>query len=184
MKTYLALAAALQLAFQRNKQSSDYVEELVEQSEEPIKKKRGRKKKPRDADGKIIRTPPPKKIYVVRPTIQIGEELGFLPGDLAEKIDPYFRPIKDLLLKLHDSRPCNRLFIDGDPKKGFDSKYIEFLPITYLRGMNLENCYIVIDESQNLSRQEMRTLLSRMGEGVRCFLTGDKMMYCLKIKDN
>lgn len=171
-KTFLTLAAALQLVFQKEK-NDDYLKVDSLEEDQP-KKKRGRKKKPRDSDGKIIRTPKiHRKIYVVRPTITIGEELGFLPGDLSEKLDPYFRPIRDLLLKLHEIRPCNRLFVDGDPKKGFDPNQIEFLPINYLRGMNIENAIIIGDEMQNLTRLEIRTLLSRMGEGVRCFLTGD-----------
>lgn len=143
-KTFLALAAALQLTFQ--KQREQQVVSDCGSTEDQPKKKRGRKKKPRDEDGNIIHFPKHKKIFVVRPTITIGEELGFLPGDLAEKIDPYFRPIKDLLIKLHELRPCNRLFVDGDPKKGFEQRSIEFLPINYLRGMNIENAYVVVDE--------------------------------------
>lgn len=175
MKTFLTLAATLQLVFQKdfNTFQKNTLSNEFDIQDDPPKKKRGRKKKIKDSDGNIVQNIFSKKIYIVRPTIQIGEELGFLPGDLSEKIDPYFRPIKDLLIKLHEIRPCNRIFIDGDPRKGFDNKYIEFLPINYLRGMNLENCYVIIDETQNLSRSEMRTLLSRMGEGVRCFLTGD-----------
>lgn len=136
-KTYLALAAALQLTFQKDKSEDSAAEQqtLVNQ-EEPVKKKRGRKKKPRDSEGNIIRTPKiKKKIYIVRPTIQIGEELGFLPGDVNEKTEPYFRPIRDLLLKLHEVRSCNRLFIDGDPKKGLDKDVVEFLPVTFVRGI-------------------------------------------------
>ena len=175
------LAAALQLVFQHpHIPKAEPTEELLMESSaagEPPKKKRGRKKKPRDKDGNIIRDPQPphtKKIFVVRPTITIGEDLGFLPGDLSEKLDPYFRPIRDLLLKLHDIRPCNRLFVDGDPRRGLCSRAIELIPINYLRGMNIEDAIVICDEVQNFTRLEMRTLLSRMGEGVRCFLTGDQ----------
>lgn len=172
-KTLLALAAAIQLTQQKNFQIKKEETIITEDGEEIVvdkPKKRGRKKKNEHE-------PKPsqiyKKIFVVRPTTIIGEELGFLPGDLSEKIDPYFRPIKDLIIKLHENRPCNRLFIDGDPKKGFDRNVIEFLPVTYIRGMNLDNCIVVGDEIQNLSRSECKSLLSRMGENVRCFITGD-----------
>ena len=167
-KTFLTLAAALQLVFQKEKKQ----EPPVDPNEPPKPKKRGRKKKSEKlAEEKSQHKY--RKVYIIRPTTILGDELGFLPGDLEEKIDPYFRPIRDLLFKLHEIRPCNRIFIDGDPKKGIDKDYLEFLPITYLRGMNIEDAVVIIDESQNLSRIEMRTVLSRMGNNVRVFLTGD-----------
>lgn len=175
-KTMLALAAAIQITQQNTTIKKEPEELILEDSNEPViteaqVKKRGRKPKNRASQEKLKSKY--KKIFVIRPTTIIGEELGFLPGDLNEKIDPYFRPIRDLILKLHDIRQCNRLFNDNDPKNGFDSRVIEFLPVTYLRGMNIENAIVIIDEVQNLSRSEVRTLLSRMGENVRCFLTGD-----------
>lgn len=172
MKTFLTLAAALQLVFQKEKKDPLPAAE----SEEPKPKKRGRKKKSEKLAEERSQHRY-RKIFIIRPTTIIGEELGFLPGDLEEKIEPYFRPIRDLIMKLHEIRPCNRIFTDGDPKKGIDRDYLEFLPITYLRGMNLENAIVIIDEAQNLSRLEMRTVLSRMGENVRCILTGDKMYH-------
>ena len=168
MKTFLTLAAALQLVFQKEKKP----ELIVDPNEPPKPKKRGRKKKSEKLEEERSQHKY-RKVYIIRPTTILGEELGFLPGDLEEKIDPYFRPIRDLLIKLHEIRPCNRIFIDGDPKKGIDKDYLEFLPITYLRGMNIEDSVVIIDESQNLSRIEMRTVLSRMGNNVRVFLTGD-----------
>ena len=168
MKTFLTLAAALQLVFQKEKKQ----EQPVDPDEPSKPKKRGRKKKSEKlAEEKSQHKY--RKVYIIRPTTILGEELGFLPGDLEEKVDPYFRPIRDLLVKLHEIRPCNRIFVDGDPKKGFDKDYLEFLPITYLRGMNIEDAVVIIDEAQNLSRLEIRTVLSRMGENVRVFLTGD-----------
>ena len=167
-KTFLTLAAALQLVFQKEKKQ----EQSADPNEPPKPKKRGRKKKSEKlAEEKSQHKY--RKVYIIRPTTILGEELGFLPGDLEEKVDPYFRPIRDLLVKLHEIRPCNRIFVDGDPKKGFDKDYLEFLPITYLRGMNIEDAVVIIDEAQNLSRLEMRTVLSRMGNNVRTFLTGD-----------
>ena len=168
-KTMLALAAAIQITQQNTTIKKEPEELILEDSNEPViteaqVKKRGRKPKNRSTQEKIKSKY--KKIFVIRPTTIIGEELGFLPGDLNEKIDPYFRPIRDLILKLHDIRQCNRLFNDNDPKNGFDSRVIEFLPVTYLRGMNIENAIVIVDEVQNLSRSEVRTLLSRMGENV------------------
>ena len=167
-KTFLTLAAALQLVFQKEKKQ----EQPADPNEPPKPKKRGRKKKSEKLEEERSQHKY-RKVFIIRPTTILGEELGFLPGDLEEKIDPYFRPIRDLLFKLHEIRPCNRIFIDGDPKKGIDKDYLEFLPITYLRGMNIEDSVVIIDEAQNLSRLEMRTVLSRMGNNVRVFLTGD-----------
>jgi len=115
-----------------------------------------------------------RKIYVVKNTIEIGRELGFLPGDIESKIDPFFKPVKDLLLKLHDERPANRLFLDI---KGNDvtlnQKHIEFLPINHMRGMNIDNSIVIIEEAANFSRHDMRTILTRMGENTKCIINGD-----------
>lgn len=171
-KTALTLAAAIQLTQQKQNKNDCYVTEdgVTIDNITPdtnVRKKRKTKKDQEKEPNKY------NKIYIVRPTTIIGEELGFLPGDLSEKIDPFFKPITELILKLHDLRPCNRLFNDNNPKNGFNNKNIEFIPITYLRGMNIENAIVIIDEIQNLKRSEVRTVLSRMGENVRCFLTGD-----------
>jgi PhoH-like ATPase len=114
------------------------------------------------------------KIYVVKPMIEIGQKLGYLPGRIDEKMEPYTRYISDLVLKLHKLRTANRIFsdFDGVPPK-YDSKRFELLPLTYIRGMNIENAVVIIDEMQNMSRSECRTLLSRMGEGVKCIGLGD-----------
>ena len=74
-------------------------------------------------------------------------ELGFLPGELNDKIAPVYRNIEDLLIKLHKIRPCHRIFIDGCEKNGLDKNVIEFLPINYVRGMNLESCILIIEEA-------------------------------------
>lgn len=114
------------------------------------------------------------KIFVVKPMIEIGQKLGYLPGGVDEKMEPYTRHIADLLMKLHRLRPANRLFINlDDHPPQFDSRRFEFLPLTYVRGMNIENAVVVIDEMQNMSRAECRTILSRMGEGVKCICLGD-----------
>ena len=114
------------------------------------------------------------KIYMVKPMIEIGQKLGYLPGKIEEKMEPYIRYIADLIIKLHKLRPANRIFAEPDesPPK-FDTKRFELLPLTYIRGMNIENAVVIIDEMQNMSRPECRALLSRMGEGVKCICLGD-----------
>jgi PhoH-like ATPase len=114
------------------------------------------------------------KIYVVKPMIEIGQKLGYLPGDVEEKMEPYTRYIVDLVLKLHKTRPANRIFIDAEQHPPqLNPMRFELLPLTYIRGMNIENAVVIIDEIQNMTRGECRTLLSRMGEGVKCFCLGD-----------
>jgi PhoH-like ATPase len=114
------------------------------------------------------------KIYVVKPMIEIGQKLGYLPGRIDEKMEPYTRYVSDLVLKLHKLRSANRIFVDSDDvAPRYDSKRFELLPLTYIRGMNIENAVVIIDEMQNMSRSECRALLSRMGEGVKCLCLGD-----------
>jgi PhoH-like ATPase len=114
------------------------------------------------------------KIFVIKPMIEIGQKLGYLPGKLEEKMEPYTRYMADLLAKLHRLRPANKLFVDSDvyPPQ-FNSRTFEILPLNYIRGMNIENAVVIIDEMQNMSRSECRTLLTRMGEGVKCLCLGD-----------
>lgn len=114
------------------------------------------------------------KIYVVKPMVEIGQKLGYLPGRVDEKLEPYTRYVCDLLLKLHALRPASRIFSDlGEVPPKFDVKRFELLPLTYIRGMNIEKAVVIIDEMQNMSRMECRALLSRMGEGVKCICLGD-----------
>lgn len=121
-----------------------------------------------------------KKMYIFKANIEIGNELGFLPGRMEEKMAPYFKSVTDLLLKLHEIRPASRLFKPtAEDELGMSSvvqlnnKYIELLPLNYIRGMNFDDCIVLIDEFQNISKNEARTLLSRMGENVKCICTGD-----------
>lgn len=115
-----------------------------------------------------------KKIFIFKANIEIGNELGFLPGDINEKMYPYFRPIQDLMEKLHEIRPANRAWEDvQDNKPELNRKTVEMLPINFLRGMNIDDAIVLIDEVQNLGRDELRTVLSRMGENVKVICTGD-----------
>ena len=112
------------------------------------------------------------KIYVVKPTIELGAKMGYLPGDIEEKMEPYVKYIRDLVHKLHDLRPANKLFA-GENTAKYNPKKLEILPLAYVRGMNIENAYVIVDECQNLSRNEVRALLTRMGEDVKCVCLGD-----------
>lgn len=114
------------------------------------------------------------KIFIFKPTVELGEPLGFLPGSSTEKISPYMRGIRDLIMKLHAHRPANSLFVDVK-SHNYDLREdtIEILSINYIRGMNIEDSIVILDEGQNLSRYEMRALLTRMGQNTRCFILGD-----------
>ena len=114
------------------------------------------------------------KIYVVKPMVEIGQKMGYLPGGVEEKMEPYTRYVLDLVMKLHKMRRANRLFLhpDDHPPQLNPARF-ELLPLTYIRGMNIENAVVIIDEIQNMSRGECRTLLSRMGQGAKCFCLGD-----------
>ncbi|MDQ7832708.1 MAG: PhoH family protein [Desulfovibrionaceae bacterium] len=114
------------------------------------------------------------KIFVLKPTIEIGAKLGYLPGDVSEKMEPYMKYIYDLLVKLHKSRAANKVFLNpNDDILRLNPKKFEILPLAYVRGMNIENAFVIIDEAQNLSRTEVRAILTRMGEGVKCLCLGD-----------
>ena len=114
------------------------------------------------------------KIFVVKPMIEIGQKLGYLPGRVEEKMEPYTRYISDLMMKLHRLRSANKVFVEnGTYPPQFNSKIFEILPLAYIRGMNIENAVVIIDEMQNMSRAECRALLSRLGEGVKCICLGD-----------
>jgi PhoH-like ATPase len=89
-------------------------------------------------------------------------------------MEPYTRYISDLMVKLHRLRAANKIFADNETyPPQFNSKIFEILPLTYIRGMNIENAVVIIDEMQNMSRAECRALLSRLGERVKCFCLGD-----------
>jgi PhoH-like ATPase len=120
------------------------------------------------------------KIFVFKPTIEIGQPQGFLPGDEKSKAAPYMRGIKDLIYKLYRIRPISGIFLDYDGKAKvpyskleFNDEKFELMNLSYVRSMNIENAVVIMDESQNNSRHEMRAILTRMGENVKCFILGD-----------
>jgi len=105
-----------------------------------------------------------KKIIITRPAVEAGENLGFLPGDLKEKIDPYLRPIYDAL---HDMIPFEKL--------GYymEREIIEIAPLAYMRGRTLNNAFILLDEAQNTTPMQMKMFLTRMGPNSKMIVTGD-----------
>ena len=109
------------------------------------------------------------KVYFFKSNVEIGEKLGYLPGDVDEKFAPYIKYVEMLLKKLNTLRPIKMFLENGTIHKD----RIEFLPLNYIRGMNIENAVVIIDEFQNISKNESRILLSRMGENVKCFCLGD-----------
>lgn len=117
-----------------------------------------------------------KKIYITTSNVEASEDLGFRPGSVDEKFDPLIKHMKMIFIKLHRLRKAHKLFIDPDvPEMNleFNSKYIEFVPLNFLRGETLENCIVIGEELQNISRFELKTLLSRSGENVKFISTGD-----------
>jgi phosphate starvation-inducible protein PhoH and related proteins len=105
-----------------------------------------------------------KKIIITRPAVEAGENLGFLPGDLKEKIDPYLRPIYDAL---NDMLPFEKL------KYYMEREVIEIAPLAYMRGRTLHNAFILLDEAQNTTPMQMKMFLTRMGPDSKMVVTGD-----------
>ena len=104
------------------------------------------------------------KIILTRPAVEAGEKLGFLPGDLQEKVDPYLRPLYDALQEMLGLETYERLMERG---------YIEVAPLAYMRGRTLSNAFIILDEAQNTTKEQMKMFLTRMGEGSKMVVTGD-----------
>ncbi len=104
------------------------------------------------------------KIILTRPAVEAGEKLGFLPGDLQTKVDPYLRPLYDALQELLGVETYAKLMERG---------VIEIAPLAYMRGRTLSNAFIILDEAQNTTREQMKMFLTRMGEGSKTVVTGD-----------
>jgi phosphate starvation-inducible PhoH-like protein len=105
-----------------------------------------------------------RKLVLARPAVEAGERLGFLPGDLQAKVNPYLRPLYDSLFLLLDPAQVQR-YIETD--------VIEIVPLAYMRGRTLDRAFIILDEAQNTTPQQMKMFLTRMGEGSRIVVTGD-----------
>ena len=104
------------------------------------------------------------KLILSRPAVEAGEKIGFLPGDMREKVDPYLRPIYDALYDFMDGRLVERALQTG---------VIEIAPLAFMRGRTLSNALILLDEAQNASSMQMKMFLTRLGEGSRMIITGD-----------
>lgn len=104
------------------------------------------------------------RIFLVRPAVEAGEQLGFLPGDLQEKVDPYLRPLYDALTDCLGATKVARLLSQGT---------IEVAPLAYMRGRTLNRAFVILDEGQNSTLGQMKMFLTRIGEGTRAVVTGD-----------
>jgi phosphate starvation-inducible PhoH-like protein len=106
-----------------------------------------------------------KRIILSRPAVEAGERLGFLPGDLKEKIDPYLAPLYDAL---------NELMPAVNLKSLLSKRTVEVIPLAYMRGRTLDNAFVILDEAQNCSAMQMKMFLTRLGPNSRAIITGDK----------
>ena len=113
---------------------------------------------------KALKNKEVKKIIITRPAVEAGESLGFLPGDLKEKIDPYLRPIYDAL---EDMIPAEKL------KYYYENNVIEIAPLAFMRGRTLDNCFVILDEAQNSTDLQLKMFLTRMGPSAKFIVTGD-----------
>ncbi|MBY4596303.1 PhoH family protein [Ottowia caeni] len=104
------------------------------------------------------------RIVLTRPAVEAGERLGFLPGDLTQKVDPYLRPLYDAL---YDLMGFDRVV------KAFERNQLEIAPLAFMRGRTLNNAFVILDEAQNTTPEQMKMFLTRIGFGARCVVTGD-----------
>jgi len=105
-----------------------------------------------------------RKLVLTRPVVEAGESLGFLPGDLAQKINPYLRPLYDAMESLVPYDIIQRME---------ETRAIEIAPLAYMRGRSLNNCVVILDEAQNTTKEQMKMFLTRIGEGAKAVITGD-----------
>ena len=104
------------------------------------------------------------RIVLTRPAVEAGERLGFLPGDMTQKVDPYLRPLYDALYEIMGVESYQRLLERGT---------LEVAPLAFMRGRTLSDAFIILDEAQNTTPEQMKMFLTRLGEGSRCIVTGD-----------
>ncbi|MBU1219952.1 PhoH family protein, partial [Myxococcota bacterium] len=104
------------------------------------------------------------RIILTRPAVEAGEKLGFLPGDLEQKVNPYLRPLYDALNEIYEPVKVRNMMSEG---------LVEVAPLAFMRGRTLKNAFIILDEAQNTTREQMKMFLTRIGDGSRCVVTGD-----------
>ena len=112
----------------------------------------------------LLRRGDVERVILSRPVVEAGERLGFLPGDMREKLDPYLRPIFDLLHRWFGKTATERLLAQGS---------LEIAPLSFMRGRTIENAFLLLDEAQNTSKPQMKMALTRLGTGARIVVTGD-----------
>jgi phosphate starvation-inducible PhoH-like protein len=122
---------------------------------------------------KALKNKEVKKIIVTRPAVEAGESLGFLPGDMKEKIDPYIRPIYDALGDMLDREKLEQME---------EKNIIEIAPLAYMRGRTLSHAFVLLDEAQNTTPMQIKMFLTRMGQGSKMIITGDKTQIDLPTK--
>jgi phosphate starvation-inducible PhoH-like protein len=113
---------------------------------------------------KALRAHEVSRIILTRPAVEAGERLGFLPGDLQSKIDPYLRPLYDALYDMLGFETCQKLM---------EKAVIEIAPLAYMRGRTLDDSFIILDEAQNTTQEQMKMFLTRLGNGSKAVVTGD-----------
>jgi len=104
------------------------------------------------------------RIVLTRPAVEAGEKLGFLPGDMTQKVDPYLRPLYDALYEMMGVESYQRMVERGT---------LEIAPLAFMRGRTLNDAFIILDEAQNTTCEQMKMFLTRLGTGSRCIVTGD-----------
>ena len=115
------------------------------------------------------------KVVLARPAVEAGESLGFLPGDLSEKIDPYLKPLFDALESMLPYEKLNMLL---------EKNIIEIVPLAYMRGRTLNNAFVILDEAQNATTTQMKMFLTRLGPNSKAIITGDVTQIDLPKKEN
>jgi phosphate starvation-inducible PhoH-like protein len=123
----------------------------------------------------MIQTKKFRKLIITRPVVESGENLGFLPGDLNQKIDPYLRPVYDVL---------QMLLTKEEAEKFNEKNIIEAAPLAYMRGRNLQDCCVILDEAQNTTKAQMKMFLTRLGDNVKTVITGDPSQIDLRKKSD
>lgn len=124
---------------------------------------------------KYLKNKKVKRIILIRPAIEVGENLGFLPGDLKEKLDPYMQPIYDALFDMLPIAKLNEYLEDGT---------IQIAPLAFMRGRTLDHAFVILDEGQNTTPHQMKMFLTRMGRSAKFIITGDKTQIDLPSKQS
>ena len=115
-----------------------------------------------------------RRIVLARPAVEAGESLGFLPGDMQAKVDPYLRPLYDAL---EDMMPSERM------QRALETRVIEIAPLAYMRGRTLGDAFVILDEAQNATNAQMKMFLTRLGANSKTVITGDKTQIDLPRRD-